>query len=167
MSPFVDLRDLGGLLQRAGFALPVTDVDSFTLRYDFDVRALRRAARHGRRQCARRALAPAAARAPFCCAPPRFMRNDFRDPDGRVRATIELVWLSGWAPHESQQKPLAPGSAQMRLADVLKRPPKSDVGPRRRGRSNFPGRANRRGACLRSRRTRRLVAAMTFRRASL
>jgi hypothetical protein len=45
--------------------------------------------------------------------------QDFSDPDGRVRATVEVVWLSGWAPHESQQKPLRPGSAQARLADAL------------------------------------------------
>jgi alkylation response protein AidB-like acyl-CoA dehydrogenase len=43
----------------------------------------------------------------------------FADPDGRIAATFELVWLSGWAPHESQQKPLQPGSARMRLADAL------------------------------------------------
>ena len=44
----------------------------------------------------------------------------FSDPDGRVRASFEIVWLSGWAPHESQQKPLKPGTAQVRLADALK-----------------------------------------------
>jgi hypothetical protein len=43
----------------------------------------------------------------------------FADPDGRIRATFEIVWLSGWAPHESQQQPLQPGSAKARLADAL------------------------------------------------
>jgi SAM-dependent methyltransferase len=119
VSPFVDLRDLGGLLQRAGFALPVTDVDSFTLRYDSffalcaELRAMGAAnalVERSRRPLRRAVLMRAAA----------IYAERFSDPDGRVRATFELVWLSGWAPHESQQKPLAPGSAQMRLADALK-----------------------------------------------
>jgi SAM-dependent methyltransferase len=121
VSPFVDLRDLGGLLQRAGFALPVTDVDSFTLRYDSmfalcaELRAMGAAnalVERSRKPLRRAVLLRAA----------EIYAERFSDPDGRVRATIELVWLSGWAPHESQQKPLAPGSAKMRLADALKRP---------------------------------------------
>ncbi|WP_159727080.1 methyltransferase domain-containing protein [Methylosinus sp. Ce-a6] len=119
VSPFVDLRDLGGLLQRAGFALPVTDVDSFTLRYDSmlslcaELRAMGAAnvlTERARRPLRRAVLMRAA----------EIYGERFADADGRVRATMELVWLSGWAPHESQQKPLAPGSAQMRLADALK-----------------------------------------------
>jgi SAM-dependent methyltransferase len=121
VSPFVDLRDLGGLLQRAGFALPVTDVDSFTLRYDSlfgliaELRAMgaANALIERSRHPLRRAILMRAA---------EIYAERFADPDGRVRATFELVWLSGWAPHESQQKPLAPGSAQMRLADALKPP---------------------------------------------
>jgi SAM-dependent methyltransferase len=121
VSPFVDLRDLGGLLQRAGFALPVTDVDSFTLRYDSlfgliaELRAMgaANALIERSRRPLRRAILMRAA---------EIYAERFADPDGRVRATFELVWLSGWAPHESQQKPLAPGSAQMRLADALKPP---------------------------------------------
>jgi SAM-dependent methyltransferase len=121
VSPFVDLRDLGGLLQRAGFALPVTDVDSFTLRYDSlfgliaELRAMgaANALIERSRRPLRRAMLMRAA---------EIYAQRFADPDGRVRATFELVWLSGWAPHESQQKPLAPGSAQMRLADALKPP---------------------------------------------
>ncbi|MBG0811362.1 methyltransferase domain-containing protein [Methylosinus sp. H3A] len=119
VSPFVDLRDLGGLLQRAGFALPVTDVDSFTLRYDSmfalcaELRAMGAAnvlTQRSRKPLRRAVLLRAA----------EIYANRFSDADGRVRATMELVWLSGWAPHESQQKPLEPGSAQMRLADALK-----------------------------------------------
>ena len=117
--PFVDLRDLGGLLQRAGFALPVTDVDSFTLRYDSmfalcaELRAMGAAnvlTQRSRKPLRRAVLLRAA----------EIYAERFSDADGRVRATMELVWLSGWAPHESQQKPLEPGSAQMRLADALK-----------------------------------------------
>jgi SAM-dependent methyltransferase len=119
VSPFVDVRDLGGLLQRAGFALPVTDVDRFTLRYDSmyalcaDLRAMgaanalaQRSRRPLRRSVVMRAGDIYAAR--------------FSDADGRLRASFELLWLSGWAPHESQQKPSQPGSAQIRLADALK-----------------------------------------------
>jgi len=116
VSPFVDLRDVGGLLQRAGFALPVADADSFTLRYDSmlallaDLRALGAAnALFARRTLPRGAFARAA----------QIYAEKFSDPDGRVRASIEIVWFSGWAPHESQQKPLKPGSAQMRLEDAL------------------------------------------------
>lgn len=121
VSPFVDLRDLGSLLQRAGFALPVTDVDAFTLRYDSmfalcaELRAMGAAnalTQRSRRPLRRDVLLRAA----------EIYAERFSDADGRVRASFELVWLSGWAPHESQQKPLAPGSAKMRLADALKPP---------------------------------------------
>lgn len=118
VAPFSDLRDLGGLLQRAGFALPVTDADTLTVRYDSlfglmaDLRAMgvtNALAERSRRPTSRALLLRAAA----------LYAERFSDPDGRIRATFELVWLSGWSPHESQQKPLAPGSAKMRLADAL------------------------------------------------
>ncbi len=118
VAPFADLRDLGGLLQRAGFALPVTDTDRLTVRYDTlfaligDLRAMGltnvlvdRSRRPTSRTVMLRAAALYAAR--------------FADADGRLRATFEIVWLSGWAPHASQQKPLRPGSATTRLADAL------------------------------------------------
>jgi SAM-dependent methyltransferase len=118
VSPFVDVRDMGGLLQRAGFTLPVADVDSFTLRYDSalalmnDLRAMGAAnalVQRGlplRRDVIARAAQIYAAR--------------FSDVDDRVRASFEIVWISGWAPHESQQKPAQPGSATMRLEDAMK-----------------------------------------------
>jgi len=119
VAPFADLRDLGALLQRAGFALPVTDVDRLTVRYASPL-ALMHDLRHMgagnalserrrtplRRSTLRRVLEIYAER--------------YSDPDGRIRATFEIVWLSGWAPYESQQKPLAPGSAKVRLADALR-----------------------------------------------
>lgn len=121
VSPFVDLRDLGSLLQRAGFALPVTDIDAFTLRYDsmFALCAELRAmgAANALTQRSRRPL-----RRDVLMRAGEIYAERFSDADGRVRATFELVWLSGWAPHESQQKPLSPGSAKMRLADALKAP---------------------------------------------
>jgi len=118
VAPFADLRDLGGLLQRAGFALPVTDVDRLIARYDTPLALMHDLRRMGatnvlterrRAPLKRRTLA-------------RMMEvygERFADPDGRVRATFEIVWLSGWAPHASQQQPLKPGSAQRRLADAL------------------------------------------------
>lgn len=118
VAPFVDVRDAGGLLQRAGFALPVTDVDRLTVRYasPFALMAeLRRMGatnvlRERRRSPLRRATLTRMA---------EIYGERFSDDDGRVRATFEIVWLSGWAPHESQQTPLRPGSAKMRLADAL------------------------------------------------
>jgi SAM-dependent methyltransferase len=116
--PFADLRDLGALLQRAGFALPVTDVDRLTVRYASPLALMQDLRRMGatnplidrsrrplRRATLARMLEIYAAR--------------FADPDRRIRATFEIVYLSGWAPHESQQQPLAPGSARTRLADAL------------------------------------------------
>ena len=118
VAPFADVRDLGALLQRAGFALPVTDVDTVMVRYPnmfalmADLRgmgATNPLAERLRRPVTRGLLMRAA----------RIYEERFGDKDGRVRATFEIVWLTGWAPHESQQKPLAPGSAKMRLADAL------------------------------------------------
>ncbi|MFS8039079.1 class I SAM-dependent methyltransferase [Xanthobacter sp. AM11] len=118
VAPFADVRDLGALLQRAGFALPVTDVDRVVVRYGspFTLFAdLRRmgganALAERRRVPLRRATLLRAA---------QIYGERFADADGRVRATFEIVFLSGWAPHESQPKPLRPGSAKMRLADAL------------------------------------------------
>jgi SAM-dependent methyltransferase len=118
VAPFADLRDLGALLQRAGFALPVTDVDRITVRYDTPFALMHDLRRMG----AANALVERR-RAPLRRATLRRMvevyADRFADPDGRLRATFEIVWLSGWAPHESQQQPLAPGSARTRLADAL------------------------------------------------
>jgi SAM-dependent methyltransferase len=125
VAPFAEVRDLGALLQRAGFALPVTDVDTAVVRYatpfgllkDLRAMGLTSALRERRRTPLRRATLLRAM---------EIYAERFSDPDGRVRATFELVWLSGWAPHESQQQPLKPGSAKARLADALKA---IEVGP--------------------------------------
>lgn len=121
VAPFADVRDLGALLQRAGFALPVTDVDRVVVRYSSpftlfsDLRRMggANALNERRRVPLRRATLLRAA---------EIYAEQFADADGKVRATFEIVFLSGWAPHESQQKPLRPGSARMRLADALKVP---------------------------------------------
>jgi SAM-dependent methyltransferase len=118
VAPFADLRDLGALLQRAGFALPVTDVERLTVRYAEPFALMHDLRRMGatnvlierRRTPLRRATLMRMA---------EIYAERFSDPDGRVRATFEIVWLSGWAPHASQQQPLRPGSAKTRLADAL------------------------------------------------
>ena len=118
VAPFVEVRTAGALLQRAGFALPVVDQDRVTVRYADplalmrDLRAMGAAnalAERSRRPLRRDVLIRAAA----------VYAERFADPDGRIRATFDVISLSGWAPHESQQKPLRPGSATARLADVL------------------------------------------------
>jgi SAM-dependent methyltransferase len=118
VAPFADVRDLGALLQRAGFALPVTDVDRLTVRYASPLALMHDLRRMG----AGNALIERS-RAPLKRAVlARMMQSygaRFADADGRIRATFEVMWLSGWAPHESQQQPLKPGSAAQRLADAL------------------------------------------------
>ena len=118
ISPFADLRDAGGLLQRAGFALPVIDRDDITVTYP-DALALMRDLRgmgetnavHARRRgfTRRATLLRAAA----------LYAERFAQPDGRIPATFQVIYLTGWAPHDSQQQPLRPGSAKARLADAL------------------------------------------------
>jgi hypothetical protein len=118
VAPFIPLADAGGLLQRAGFALPVADVDTHVVRYDSPLALMQDLKALG-------ASNPLADR-PGRLATPRLLAvaceayaQRATDADGRVRATLEIVWLSGWAPHESQQQPLRPGSGQVSLADVL------------------------------------------------
>lgn len=118
VAPFPDLREMGALLQRAGFALPVTDVDRITVRYATPFGLLRDLRRMGaanplverRRVPLRRATLMRAV---------QVYAERFADPDGKVRASFDVIWLSGWSPHESQQQPLRPGSAKKRLADAL------------------------------------------------
>jgi SAM-dependent methyltransferase len=124
VAPFADLRDVGALLQRAGLALPVADVDRVVVRYDsaFALMAdLRRMAATNilierRRLPTRRATMLRMA---------QIYAKRFADPDGRIRATFDVIWLSGWAPHESQPKPLRPGSATASLEAAVKKTPKA------------------------------------------
>lgn len=118
VAPFAEVRDAGALLQRAGFALPVTDVESLTVRYDSMFHLMRDLRGMG----ATNALA-ARSRRPatrgFFARAAEIYAERFSDPDGRVRATFSIIWMSGWAPHASQQQPLKPGSAKVSLAKVL------------------------------------------------
>jgi SAM-dependent methyltransferase len=119
VAPFADLRDIGSLLQRAGFALPVTDVDRVVVRYDNAFALMHDLRRMGatnilverRRTPTRRATLLRMA---------QIYTSRFADPDGRIRATFDIVWLSGWAPDESQPKPLRPGSAKASLEAAVK-----------------------------------------------
>ena len=116
--PMGEIRDLGALMQRAGFALPVADSLMQTVEYQSfpallsdlraagETNALAGRLRHFTRQSV---LAEAA----------RIYASSYSTPEGRLKATVELVFLTGWAPHESQQQPLRPGSARARLADAL------------------------------------------------
>ena len=118
--PFADLRDLGALLQRAGFALPVADVDRVIVRYGDVFGLMHDLRRMGatnvlidrRRTMLRRTTLLKMAQT---------YSERFADSDGRIRATFDIVWLSGWAPHASQQQPLKPGSAKASLADAVRR----------------------------------------------
>jgi SAM-dependent methyltransferase len=123
VAPFADLRDAGSLLQRAGFALPVTDVDRVVVRYANAFALMADLRRMGatnvlverRRRPTRRATMLRMA---------EIYAGRFADADGRIRATFDVIWLSGWAPHESQQQPLRPGSARASLAEAVKGKPK-------------------------------------------
>lgn len=118
VAPFADLRQLGALLQRAGFALPVTDVERVTVRYGsaFDLmRDLRRMGATNPLVARRRAPL----RRQTLLQMADIYARRFADGDGRIRATFDIVWLAGWAPHPDQQQPLKPGSAKTRLADAL------------------------------------------------
>ncbi len=118
VSPFADAIDGAGLLQRAGFALPVADIDRVTVRYDHPIKLMADLRAMGetnilidrnRRPLTRAVLGRMS----------EIYAERFALPDGRIPATFEIIGLTGWAPHESQQQPLKPGSAKMRLADAL------------------------------------------------
>ena len=120
VAPFADLRDIGSLLQRAGFALPVTDVDSVVARYDNAFALMQDLRRMGATNVmVERRRTPT--RTATLVRMAEIYARRFSDPDGRVYATFDIVWLSGWAPHESQQKPLRPGSAKASLEAAVKR----------------------------------------------
>lgn len=117
VSPFADAFDGAALLQRAGFALPVSDIDRLVVRYPDafalirDLRAMGETALFAER-------APPLTRG-IATRMAQLYAERFAGPDGRIPATFEIVTLTGWAPHPDQQKPLRPGSAKTRLSDAL------------------------------------------------
>lgn len=118
--PFADVRDVGALLQRAGFSLPVVDAETYTVRYDSLFPLMRDLRAMGMTNpLAGRSRVPVTRR--FFVRAAELYAERYSDPDGRIRATFSIIYASGWAPHESQQKPLKPGSAKMRLADALRK----------------------------------------------
>jgi SAM-dependent methyltransferase len=124
VAPFADLRDIGALLQRAGFALPVTDVDRVVVRYASAFALMADLRRMGATNVLRERRHALTRRATMLRMA-QIYGERFADADGRIRATFDIVWLSGWAPHESQPKPLKPGSAKASLADAVKKVGKS------------------------------------------
>jgi hypothetical protein len=114
------LRDVGALLQRAGFALPVTDVDRVVVRYDNVFALMADLRRMGATNImVERRRTPTRSATMLRMA--QIYSQRFSDPDGRIYATFDIIWLSGWAPHESQPKPLRPGSAKASLEAAVKR----------------------------------------------
>ena len=119
VAPMIDVRELGALLQRAGLALPVADLDRTMVRYADAVALIHEIRELGlSNNLAGRSRLPVSRR--LMGAAVNHYQQNFADADGRVRATVEVAWITGWAPHESQQQPLKPGSAKARLADALK-----------------------------------------------
>ena len=118
VAPFADVRDLGSLLQRAGFALPVVDADIVTVAYATPLHLMREIRAFGAaNMLVERRRVPLKRQTLMRAA--EIYAERFSRADGRVTATFEIITLTGWAPHESQQKPLRPGSATTRLADAL------------------------------------------------
>ncbi len=116
--PAVDVQDLGALLQRAGFALPVADRDVLIIRYASAVELFRDLREMGAANTLRERERRPVSRDLFLRAAEIYSER-FSDADGRVRATFEILSLAGWVPHEGQQQPARRGSAGVNLADVL------------------------------------------------
>jgi SAM-dependent methyltransferase len=120
VAPFADLRDIGALLQRVGLALPVTDLDRIVVRYDNAFALMGDLRRMGATNILiERRRAPTRRSTMLRMA--QIYAERFADADGRIRATFDLIWLSAWAPHASQPKPLKPGSAKMSLEEAVKK----------------------------------------------
>jgi SAM-dependent methyltransferase len=124
VAPFADLRDVGSLLQRAGLALPVTDVERIVVRYDSAFGLMHDLRRMGATNIlVERRRAPTRRATMLRMA--QIYQERFADSDGRIRATFDIIWLSGWAPHDSQPKPLKPGSARASLEEAVKKATKT------------------------------------------
>jgi NADH dehydrogenase [ubiquinone] 1 alpha subcomplex assembly factor 5 len=133
ISPFAEVRDAGSLLQRAGFALPVVDTDTITVTYENVFRLMADLRGMGEANAGLNRRRMPVPRTLFLKAAERYAEL-YAGPDGRIGATFQILWMAGWAPHESQQRPARPGSAGRRLADALgteERPAGDKAGPER------------------------------------
>lgn len=117
--PFADVRDLGSLLQRAGFALPVTDMDTITVTYEHPLKLMQELRGMGEAN-AMHARSRSFLRRDVLMRACEIYQTKFGMADGRIPATFQIMYMTGWHPHASQQKPLKPGSGKVNLADALK-----------------------------------------------
>lgn len=117
--PFADVRDMGSLLQRAGFALPVADMDTITVTYEHPLKLMQELRGMGEAN-ALLGRQKSFLRKDVLMRACEIYARDFSNEDGRIRATFQIIYITGWHPHESQQKPAKRGSATMRLEDALK-----------------------------------------------
>ncbi|WP_366654982.1 methyltransferase domain-containing protein [Fodinicurvata sp. EGI_FJ10296] len=132
LSPLAEIRDAGGLLQRGGFALPVADAETVTVTYQNAFALFRDLRGMGETQAGLHANAAIPPRT-FWPEVARRYTEQFAGSDGRIPATFQILYLTGWAPDESQPKPLQPGTASSRLADALRTteiPAGDPLGPR-------------------------------------
>lgn len=118
VAPMIELRDAGALLQAAKFGLPVIDVETHTIRYADPIKLMREVKNLGGANPLKQKPKSMLSARHLSSAAQSYI-DQFSDEEGRVRATLEIIWLSGWKPHNSQQKPLKPGSAKHSLADFL------------------------------------------------
>jgi len=121
VAPFADIRDIGALLQRAGFALPVIDLDKVTVSYDNLIKLMADLRGMGQSNTLTQRRKKPLRRSTLLRASEVY-QSEFGQEDGRLPATFEIIFATGWAPHSSQQQPLRPGSAKVSLADALAKP---------------------------------------------
>lgn len=117
VAPFADVRDMGALLQRAGFALPVADVERLVARYSSLSALVKDLRAHGQGNALTGRRKNFTGRRVLDALKAHYTKH--HADDGKLIATFETIYLTGWAPHESQQQPLKPGSAKARLSDAL------------------------------------------------
>jgi len=125
VAPFIDVRQAGNLLQRAGLALPVADSDVLCVRYDNGKTLMAEIKAMGFSNALLRRSGKPVTRKLLALAE-QYYGKEFSDPDGRVRATVEINYLTAWSPHDSQQKPLKPGSAKHHFSEILVESKKTD-----------------------------------------
>jgi SAM-dependent methyltransferase len=121
VAPMIGTRELGGLLQRVGLALPVADIDHQQVRYS-DVFALMREVKAFGFSNPLQGRSNKFISKRFLTKMAEYYHQKYQDSDGRIHATLEIAWATAWKPHDSQPKPLKPGSAQKSLLEVFSRP---------------------------------------------